>query len=64
MESVLSCIVLALLSCSDVLYNRNKFFWMQIEQLADAAEMNDIEKVKKLIKSGISVNSTNKVRHV
>lgn len=38
--------------------------WMQIEQLADAAEMNDIEEVKWLIKSGISVNSTNKVRHV
>ena len=34
----------------------------QIEKLADAAERNDIEEVKRLIEIGVSVNSMNKVR--
>ena len=36
--------------------------WLQVVQLADAAEKNDIHEVKRLIESGVSVNSTNEVR--
>ena len=37
---------------------------LQIEQLADAAERNDIDEVRRLIESGVSGNSTNKVRQL
>ena len=39
-------------------------FYFQIEQLADAAKRNDIDEVRRLIESGVPVNSTNKVRQV
>ena len=36
-------------------------FYLQIEQLADAAKRNDIDELMRLIENGVPVNSTDKV---